>query len=112
MRLSWSFMLLFVAVPLAAQVDRATLNGTVTDTTGAVVPKANVVIVSPATGFRREMAAGANGGYSVPGLPIGTYNITVSHSGFETAELKELTLSVGQVRTFDVRLGIGAVTTQ
>src|SRR5436853_2037630 len=83
--------------PLAAQVDRATLNGTVTDTTGAVVPQAKVVVVAPATGLRRETMAGATGGYNVTGLPIGTYNVTVSHGGFETAELKGLTLSVGQV---------------
>jgi carboxypeptidase family protein len=112
MRLRCLFLLVFSTFRLAAQVDRATINGTVTDTSGAVVPHAKIVVVAPATGFHRETTAGATGGYNVPGLPIGTYDVTVSHAGFETAELKGLTLSVGEVRTFDARLGVGAVTTQ
>jgi hypothetical protein len=97
---------------LAAQVDRASLNGTVTDASGAVVPGAKVVVVAPDTGFRRETATGSAGGYNFPGLPIGTYNVTVSHAGFETVELRGLTLSVGEVRTFDARLDVGTLTTQ
>src|SRR2546423_1748742 len=111
MRLNWLFFVAF-AFPLAAQVDRATLNGTVTDATGAVVPQAKVVVVAPAMGFGREALTNAGGGYNIPGLPIGTYDVTVSHSGFETVELHGLTLSVGEMRTFDARLKIGALTTK
>src|SRR5437773_1505125 len=100
MRFNWLFFLLF-AVPLTAQVDRATLNGTVTDATGAVVPQAKVAVVAPAMGFGRETLTNAAGAYNIPGLPIGTYDVTVSHSGFETVELHGLTLSVGEMRTFD-----------
>lgn len=101
-----------VVLPLAAQVDRATLNGTVTDESGAVVPQAKVAIVAPATGFRRETTAGTSGGYNLAGLPIGTYDVTVSHAGFKTSALLGLKLSVGQVYTFDARLEVGALTTQ
>lgn len=111
MRFSLLCLTLF-AFPLAAQVDRATLNGTVTDETGAVVPQARVAIVAPATGFRREAVASPAGGYNMPGLPIGTYNVTVTHPGFETVELQGLTLAVGEVRTFDPRLKVGTLTTK
>src|SRR5437764_15497584 len=85
-----------LAFPLSAQVDRATLNGTVTDVTGAMVAGAQVVAAAPATGFHRETITGSGGGYNFPGLPIGTYNITVTHAGFETVKFQALTLSVGQ----------------
>src|SRR2546421_10321374 len=108
-----SFLLVpAAALSLTAQVDRATLNGTVTDASGAVIPGARVALVAPATGLGRETTAGSTGGYNLTGLPIGTYNITFSHAGFETVEVQGLTLSVGQVRTLDARLGVGAVTSQ
>src|SRR5207302_4686026 len=103
---------LVFAFSLAAQVDRATLNGTVTDASGAVVPQAKIAVLAPATGFRRETTATATGTYNLPGLPIGVYDVTVSHPGFETIELKGLTLSVGEMSTFDARLKIGALSTK
>jgi Carboxypeptidase regulatory-like domain/TonB dependent receptor-like, beta-barrel len=110
-RLSCLFLLI-VTFPLVAQVDRATLNGAVTDATGAVVPQAKIEVAAPAMGFRRETLTSPTGGYNIPGLPIGTYQVTISHPGFETVELRELTLSVGEVRTFDARLQIGTQTTK
>src|SRR5438067_11541263 len=109
------FRLLFLAVltfPLAAQVDRATLNGTVTDITGAVVPQAKIAVDAPATGLHRETTTNLSGSYNIPGLPIGIYEVTISHPGFETVDLQDLTLSVGEVRTFDARLKIGTQTTK
>jgi hypothetical protein len=112
MRSGLYLLIAAVAFPLAAQVDRATLNGTVTDDSGAIVPRATIAITGAATGFHRETLAGLTGGYSLPGLPIGTYQVTISHPGFETIELPALTLSVGEVRTFDARLKIGGLTTK
>src|SRR5258708_39243769 len=106
MRFSLLCLTLF-AFPLTAQVDRATLNGTITDETGAIVPQARVAIVAPATGFRREALASPTGGYNMPGLPIGTYNVTVTHPGFDTVELQGLTLAGGEGRTFDPRVKVG-----
>jgi hypothetical protein len=108
------FLLVLAAlvVPLAAQVDRATITGTVTDTTGASVPGAQVVAIAPATGLRRETTTGEAGGYNLPGLPIGTYNITVSREGFDTVKFQDLTLSVGQRYTFDAHMQLGALSTQ
>jgi hypothetical protein len=97
---------------LFSQVDLASLNGTVTDASGAAIPGAKVVVVAPATGLHRETATGTNGGYNIPGLPIGVYNVTVSSPGLEAVEAQGLTLSVGQVATYDARLAVGAVKTQ
>src|SRR5690349_11229338 len=105
-------LLAFSAWSLFGQVNLASLNGTVTDASGAVIPGAKVLVVAPATGFHRETVTGANGSYNISGLPIGTYNVTISSPGLETVEAQGLTLAVGQVATYNARLTVGAVKTQ
>jgi hypothetical protein len=65
-------------LPGVAQIDRANLNGTVTDTSGASVPNAQVEVVSPTTGFKRKVETADAGVYSITGLLVGTYDLTVS----------------------------------
>jgi len=98
-------------LPLAAQVDRATLNGTVSDATGAVIPGAKVEAVAPATGLRRTTTTGPFGAYNIPGLPIGTYNVTVSAAGFKATTYQGVALGVGQVGTLDAHLEVGTLAT-
>src|SRR6185437_3506289 len=93
-----------------AQIARATLTGTVTDPSGASVPKSRVVIVSPSTGFERQVETGDSGVYSITNLPIGTYDLTISHEGFRTFEARGVQLSVRQTRTVDVQLEVGTAT--
>src|ERR1041385_4571623 len=95
-----------------SQVDRASLNGTVTDSSGAVVPRARVEINSPDTGFKREVLTGPAGVYNATGLPIGTYDLRFSRAGFRTVEVKGIQLYVGQTRTVDANLEVGAITAQ
>jgi len=102
----WLFVCLIV-LPCLAQLDRANLNGTVTDTSGASIPKAHVEVTSPNTGFKREVETGDLGVYSVTALPVGTYDLRVSHEGFKTFEAKEIVLLVGQTRTVDAQLQVG-----
>ena len=94
---------------MAAQVDYASLNGTVLDPSRAVVQGARVVAVSSETGFRRETITSAGGSYQMSGLAVGMYTITISRPGFRTAEFKNVELSVGQPRTIDARLQVGSV---
>ncbi len=101
-----------VMCPLTAQVDRASLNGTITDASGAVIPGAKVMAEAPSSGFHRETTTGLDGSYNLPGLPIGIYRITVSVPGFETVEAQGLKLSVGQMATYDARLAPGSLKTQ
>jgi hypothetical protein len=94
------------------QIDRANVSGTVTDTSGSLVPGARVEVVSQDTGFRREVQTGPSGNYSVPGIPIGTYTLKISKNGFRTFDMKGVQLSVGQSRTVDAKLEVGAIATQ
>ncbi len=96
-------------VPMAAQVDYASLNGTVLDPSSAVVQGARVVAVSIDTGFRRETLTSAGGSYQISGLAVGMYTVTIARPGFRTAEFKNVELSVGQPRTIDAKLQVGAV---
>jgi outer membrane receptor protein involved in Fe transport len=100
---------LFAVLPLAAQVDHSSLSGTVTDASGALVQGAKVEVRSSATGFRREMLTGAAGTYQIPAVAIGSYTVTFSKPGFRSAEIKDVELAVGQPRTLDARLEVGAV---
>jgi hypothetical protein len=93
-----------------AQINRANLNGTVTDQSGASVPNAKVEVVSPDTGFARQVITGHSGVYSFPDLPVGTYDLTVSQEGFRTYVEKGIQLFVGQSRTANAQLQVGAVT--
>ncbi len=108
-RVSSLFIVSLVALTtsLYGQIERATLTGTVTDPSGASVPKARVELDSPTTGFARQVETGDSGVYSITDLPIGTYNVTVSHEGFKTFEVRGIELFVRQTRTVDARLEVG-----
>lgn len=100
---------LFV-VPAGAQVSGATLTGTVTDESGAVVPNAKVAILNVSTGVVREVAANTDGLYSAPNLLPGTYQVTVSNKGFQTSVQKGITLTVGSTQTLNVSMKVGELT--
>ena len=105
---SLTLLLCVSCLPVLAQVDHASLSGTVTDATGALVQGAKVETVSVETGSRRETATGSAGTYQIPGLPIGIYTVTVSKEGFQPIEFKGVELAVAQPRTIDAKLTVGA----
>jgi Carboxypeptidase regulatory-like domain/TonB dependent receptor len=98
------------SLPMLAQVDHSSLSGTITDASGALVQGAQVETVSNETGFRRDTTTGSAGTYQIPGLPIGIYTVTVKKSGFKPVEFKGVELAVGQPRTIDATLAVGAIT--
>src|SRR5208337_84692 len=100
------FTLMLVAC-LAAQTDTASLNGTITDTSGAVIPKARITVTQPATGFSRETVSGPGGDYNIPLLPPGSYSMKVQAQGFSTVEQKGITLLVGRAVTLNQTLKPG-----
>ncbi|HEV2297859.1 MAG TPA: carboxypeptidase regulatory-like domain-containing protein [Candidatus Acidoferrales bacterium] len=92
-----------------AQTDRATLEGTVKDATGAVVPGATVKITQAATGESQERSSNRRGYYLFPGLAIGAYAVTVSKPGFDTKAVDDIVLQVGETHTLDIPLAVGQV---
>src|ERR671931_2134921 len=96
--------------PCFAQRITATIRGTVTDTSGAVVPGASVTVTNENTGFSRSTVTNNVGSYSFVELPPGTYTIEVSLSGFKSAVRKGIVLDVADMRGEDVRLEAGTLT--
>ncbi|HYX69630.1 MAG TPA: carboxypeptidase-like regulatory domain-containing protein, partial [Terriglobales bacterium] len=101
-------ILAFVAT-LNAQTFRGSIQGTVTDSTGAAVSGATVTITSPATGLTRTVQSGATGDYVFPELPLGDYDLTVTQSGFRTATATGIHVTVATPVHLDVALQPGEV---
>src|SRR5262249_37851642 len=93
-----------------AQTEQATITGTVTDKSGAVIPEAKVVVTNIRTQAVRETKTTGDGHYTAPYLPVGQYEVAVEKAGFRRAQVKEVTLRVGFIATVDVSLEPGAVT--
>src|SRR5262245_2290560 len=107
-RLSLSILLLMLlGLRVVAQTDRAAISGTVTDPSGAVVPDARIEVVSATTGLHRETTTAITGTYEIPGLPIGTYKLTIKKEGFKPFVLQQVDLSLGETRTVDAHLAVG-----
>jgi hypothetical protein len=108
MRLLTISATLVVSALLCLGQDRAAINGTVTDPTGATVPAATVELTSSATGLHRSTVTPANGIYEFPSLPVGRYRISIGKAGFNPYVVSDVDLLYGQVRTVDVKLAVGA----
>ena len=107
---SMAFAALFVAalcVTAFAQ-GTSTLTGTVTDPNGAVVSGATVTATNVATNVSSTAQTTDAGVFRFPTLPVGTYNVKVEASGFSTAQVEQVVLTVAQVVTQDVKLAVGA----
>ena len=100
---------LFVSVPVYSQVTGATLTGTVTDTSGAVIPNAQISIKNEATGVTRDVTTNSAGLYSAPNLVPGHYETTVSAPDFETVVNTGITLTVGAEQVLNSILRVGKV---
>src|ERR1700733_6240120 len=84
----------------------ATINGTVVDPTGAIVPKALVVATEADRGIIHSTETDANGYYRLTGLPPATYDISVRAPGFETVIQKSLIVNVGSITLVDFHLSL------
>lgn len=102
--------LLVLALPANAQISTATVNGTVRDSTGAVIPGAEVSISNVETGVEQQAASNTAGVYRFSNLQPGLYTLSCASSGFQTAVVNPFSLVVNQTATFDFGLEVGAVT--
>ncbi len=109
--LSILVFLLGASAALFAQ-DTASITGTVTDPTGAAVANAQVTISSPDRGIKRTTTTNGEGDYLAPALPPGTYNLTITASGFKKYEANGVILRVAQKARADAALEVGAANTE
>ena len=93
-----------------AQTATGQITGTVRDASGAVVAGVKVVVTHSQTGLNRETTTGPNGEYVIPLLPVGVYVVTGEQTGFKTAILTDVTLTVDQIRRVDLQLDPGGLT--
>lgn len=91
----------------AAQTDRASLEGTVTDSSGATISGATVRIVAIATGISAERKSDSNGTYRFAAVAIGIYRISVTNPGFKSKDFDRVLLQVGETHNLDVALDVG-----
>jgi hypothetical protein len=103
---------LLAAVSLSAQTFRGTILGTVTDPQGAVVAGAKVTVKNVGTGLERTTDTSADGSYALPELPIGTYTVTVTQTGFQTAVTTGVVVDVAVERRVDAAMKTGQVSTR
>ena len=98
-----------VASPAAfAQSFRGSIEGTVTDTSGGVVPGADVKVTGTENGLVRNATTNDLGAYSVTELPGGMYSVTVSKTGYKGAALKGVQVTVGTSQRVDAKLAAGS----
>jgi hypothetical protein len=93
----------------SGQQYRGTLSGTVTDSQGAPIPKAQVVATETRTGVKTSAKTEDSGAYTIPFLLPGTYDLTAEAAGFKKFSQTGITLSAGAHPVIDIRMDVGAV---
>jgi hypothetical protein len=91
-----------------SEVGGASLNGAVTDQTGAAVAGAKVSVINRDTKLERSTTTSETGLYNMVRLPVGRYDLTIEFQGFKSAKKQDIPLSIGAVATFDVKLEVGS----
>lgn len=95
--------------PAMAQLTTGTVSGTVTDQSGAAVPGAAITVKNTGTGIARGLVTNPLGRYEAPNLPVGSYEISASLTGFQTSIRTGIELTVGRHAVVDVVLQVGEV---
>ncbi len=106
------FLVLLAALPLVAQSDRGQINGTVTDSAGAVVSDAKVTAEDLNTSEVHETRTTAQGAFTIPELKADPYKVVVERTGFKTATFNNVVVAVQVTRTVNVQLQVGQISEQ
>jgi hypothetical protein len=101
-------VLILTTSVVTAQTITGSFRGTVTDSSGAVVPKATVTAANQATGVRTTTTSHEDGSYNFQFLPIGSYTIGATAPGFQTSQVGPMNLEIDQIAKVDFRLKVGS----
>src|SRR5271157_5099562 len=99
--------LLTLVLSSLSAAQTAAINGTVTDSTGAMVQNAKVTVRNTATNASRDVVTGTAGVYNVTQLPAGPYEVTIEKSGFRPVKYQAIDLTVDQALTLNAKLEVG-----
>ena len=108
--LFWVFAYVVAASMLVAQSDRGSITGTISDTSGALIPGAKIVLTNAATGFKSDTVSTGTGNYTLAGLPAGTYALNVDSAGFAHYQQTNIGVEVAVTTRVDVTMRVGAAT--
>src|ERR1035438_5024971 len=109
----WAFLFVTIVAVMATGAmaqSTATVQGVVTDSSGAVVPNAEITIRNTATGATRVEHTDSAGVYSAASLDLGTYSVQAKSAGFQTVNATGVVLNVGQMVTQDFHLKVSSTT--
>ena len=102
-------VLIVLIFPRCLHAQTASIGGTITDSTGAAVPKVKITAQNVDTGEAQIAQSDESGVYRMTNLNPGIYDITIEHSSFKTVVYSQIPLSVDQVLTLDAKLAVSAV---
>src|SRR5215213_4096601 len=111
-RISRALLAFLIVLLAAANVwaqATAQINGTVTDSSGAVLPGVTVIAIQTETGFRREAVTDETGSYALLNLQTGPYRIEATLSGFRTFSQTGVVLQVGSNPVIPVKMELGSL---
>src|SRR5271169_2675512 len=104
------FLVLAITQLLSAQANRASITGTVTDTSGAIVPGVEATATNVATNVATKTVSNNDGIYVIPNLFPGEYAVEFKREGFEVLKVPNVMLVSTQVARIDASLKVGAIT--
>ena len=102
----------FADCPFAHAQAVGSITGTVTDSSGAIIPGAKVTATRVETGVAQSTVTTGAGSYTIPSLVVGTYNVVAEAQGFKSGTAENITLDVSQERAVDFKLVVAGVTQQ
>jgi Carboxypeptidase regulatory-like domain len=98
----------FLLAPRAGAQDNATINGTVTDSSGALVPNAQISLKNQATNTIREAVSNSAGAYRFANVGVGNYTLAVTAQGFQTYSMTNIVVNVTQTLEENISLAVGS----
>jgi len=106
----WAAVVCILCLSPRVAAQTGSFSGTVTDFTGALIPKAKIAATNVATGIARETETDESGTYRITNLKPGVYDVRIEHEGFKTVVFSHVSLNVDAVLTLDAKLTLSSVT--